>query len=99
MLGSQEGLAHIALSVIDEGDLVLVPSPCYPVFGDGPRIAGARIWSMEQKRENGYVIRLDEIPEEVAQKARLMVVSYPNNPTTALAPDSFYDELVALAKK
>lgn len=99
VLGSQEGLAHIALSVIDEGDLVLVPSPCYPVFGDGPRIAGARIWSMEQKRENGYVIRLDEIPEEVAQKARLMAVSYPNNPTTALAPDSFYEELVAFAKK
>ena len=99
VLGSQEGLAHIALSVIDEGDLVLVPSPCYPVFGDGPRIAGARIWSMEQKRENGYVIRLDEIPEEVAQKARLMVVSYPNNPTTVLAPDSFYEELVAFAKK
>lgn len=99
VLGSQEGLAHIALSVIDEGDLVLVPSPCYPVFGDGPRIAGARIWSMEQKRENDYVIRLDEIPEEVAQKARLMVVSYPNNPTTALAPDSFYEELVAFAKK
>ncbi len=99
VLGSQEGLAHIALLVIDEGDLVLVPSPCYPVFGDGPRIAGARIWSMEQKRENGYVIRLDEIPEEVAQKARLMVVSYPNNPTTALAPDSFYEELVAFAKK
>ncbi len=99
VLGSQEGLAHIALSVIDEGDLVLVPSPCYPVFGDGPRIAGARIWSMEQKRENGYVIRLDEIPEEVAEKARLMVVSYPNNPTTALAPDSFYEELVAFAKK
>ena len=99
VLGSQEGLAHIALSVIDEGDLVLVPSPCYPVFGDGPRIAGARIWSMEQKRENGYVIRLDEIPEEVAQKARLMVVSYPNNPTTAIAPGWFYEKLIAFAKK
>ena len=54
---------------------------------------------MEQRRENGYVIRLDEIPEEVARKARLMVVSYPNNPTTALAPDSFYEELIAFAKK
>lgn len=99
VMGSQEGLAHIALSVIDEGDLVLVPSPCYPVFGDGPRIAGAQIWNMEQKKENGYVIRLDEIPEEIAKKARLMVVSYPNNPTTALAPDSFYEELVAFAEK
>ena len=99
VLGSQEGLSHIALSVIDEGELVLVPSPCYPVFGDGPKIAGAKIWPMEQRRENGYVIRLDEIPEEVARKARLMVVSYPNNPTTALAPDSFYEELNAFAKK
>ena len=99
VLGSQEGLSHIALSVIDEGELVLVPSPCYPVFGDGPKIAGAKIWPMEQRRENGYVIRLDEIPEEVARKARLMVVSYPNNPTTALAPDSFYEELIAFAKK
>lgn len=99
VLGSQEGLSHIALSVIDEGELVLVPSPCYPVFGDGPKIAGAKIWPMEQRRENGYVIRLDEIPEEVARKARLMVVSYPNNPTTALAPDSFYEELTAFAKK
>ena len=99
VLGSQEGLSHIALSVIDEGELVLVPSPCYPVFGDGPKIAGAKIWPMEQRRENGYVIRLDEIPEEVARKARLMVVSYPNNPTTTLAPDSFYEELIAFAKK
>ena len=99
VLGSQEGLSHIALSVIDEGELVLAPSPCYPVFGDGPKIAGAKIWPMEQRRENGYVIRLDEIPEEVARKARLMVVSYPNNPTTALAPDSFYEELIAFAKK
>ena len=99
VLGSQEGLSHIALSVIDEGELVLVPSPCYPVFGDGPKIAGAKIWPMEQRRENGYVIRLDEIPEEVARKARLMVVSYPTNPTTALAPDSFYEELIAFAKK
>lgn len=99
VLGSQEGLSHVALSVIDEGELVLVPSPCYPVFGDGPKIAGAKIWPMEQRRENGYVIRLDEIPEEVARKARLMVVSYPNNPTTALAPDSFYEELIAFAKK
>ena len=99
VLGSQEGLSHIALSVIDEGELVLVPSPCYPVFGDGPKIAGAKIWPMEQRRENGYVIRLDEIPGEVARKARLMVVSYPNNPATALAPDSFYEELIAFAKK
>lgn len=99
LLGSQEGLAHIALSIVDEGDVVLVPDPCYPVFGDGPQIAGARLHYMPQRKENGYIIRLDEIPEDVARKARLMVVSYPNNPTTAMAPDSFYEELIAFARK
>lgn len=58
LLGSQEGLAHIAMSIVDEGDLVLVPDPCYPVFADGPRLAGAELYYMPQKKENGYVIRL-----------------------------------------
>lgn len=99
LLGSQEGLAHIALTVADEGDVVLIPDPCYPVFGDGPLLAGAVLHYMPQKKENDYVIRLDGIPAEVAEKAKLMVVSYPNNPTAAMAPDSFYEELVAFAKK
>lgn len=99
LLGSQEGLAHIALTMVDEGDVVLVPDPCYPVFGDGPRIAGANLYYMPQKKENGYVIQLDDIPADVAGKAKLMVVSYPNNPTTAMAPDSFYEELIAFARK
>lgn len=99
LLGSQEGLAHIALSIADEGDVVLVPDPCYPVFGDGPKIAGAELFYMPQKKEYNYVIQLDQIPEETARRAKLMVVSYPNNPTTAMAPDSFYEELIAFAKK
>lgn len=99
LLGSQEGLAHIAMSVVDEGELVLVPDPCYPVFADGPLLAEAALYYMPQKKENGYVIKLSEIPEDVAQRAKFMVVSYPNNPTTVMAPDSFYEELVAFAKK
>ena len=99
LLGSQEGLAHIAMSIVDEGELVLVPDPCYPVFADGPRLAGAELYYMPQKKENGYVIRLSDIPEEVAQRAKFMVVSYPNNPTAVMAPDSFYEELIAFAKK
>lgn len=99
LLGSQEGLAHIAMSIVDEGDLVLVPDPCYPVFADGPRLAGAELYYMPQKKENGYVIRLSDIPEDVAQRAKFMIVSYPNNPTAVMAPDSFYEELVAFAKK
>lgn len=99
LLGSQEGLAHIALTLADEGDIVLVPDPCYPVFGDGPMIAGANLYYMPQKKENDYVIRLDRIPDRVAEKAKLIIVSYPNNPTAAMAPDSFYEELIAFAKK
>lgn len=99
LLGSQEGLSHIAMTVADEGDVVLVPDPCYPVFADGPLLAGAELFYMPQKRENGYLIQLSQIPEEVARRAKLMVVSYPNNPTAVMAPDSFYEELVAFAKK
>lgn len=99
LLGSQEGLAHIALSVIDPGDVVLVPDPCYPIFADGPRLAGASVYYMPQRAENGYLIDLDEIPPAVAEKAKLMVVSYPNNPTAVLAPDSFYQALIAFAAK
>ncbi|HIQ73320.1 MAG TPA: aminotransferase class I/II-fold pyridoxal phosphate-dependent enzyme [Candidatus Cottocaccamicrobium excrementipullorum] len=99
LLGSQEGLAHIALSIVDEGDIVLVPDPCYPVFGDGPMLAGGKLVYMPQKKENGYLIQLKDIPEETARKAKFMVVSYPNNPTTVMAPDSFYEELIAFAKK
>ena len=99
LLGSQEGLAHIALSIIDEGDIVLVPDPCYPVFADGPLLAGASLFYMPQRKEKDYLIDFSEIPEEIAVKARFMIVSYPNNPTTVMAPDSFYKNLIEFAKK
>ncbi|MDD6032524.1 MAG: aminotransferase class I/II-fold pyridoxal phosphate-dependent enzyme [Oscillospiraceae bacterium] len=98
LLGSQEGLAHIALSIVDEGEIVLVPDPCYPVFGDGPAIAGARLWYMPMLPEKNYLIDFAEIPDEVADAARLMVVSYPNNPTAAVAPDWWYRQLIDFAK-
>lgn len=99
LLGSQEGLAHISLSIVDKGDIVLVPDPCYPVFADGPRLAGAEIYYMAQKKENGYIIDFNDIPENIAKKAKFMVVSYPNNPTTAIAPPEFYKNLIKFAKK
>lgn len=99
LLGSQEGLSHIAMTIADEGDRILVPDPCYPVFADGPSLAGASLYYMPQRKENHYIIDLKEIPEEVAMEAKLMVVSYPNNPTAVMAPDSFYRELIAFAKK
>ena len=99
LLGSQDGLSHIALSILDPGDVMLVPNPCYPIFADGPRIAGAELYYMPLQKENDYVIQLQNIPEEIARKAKFMLVSYPNNPTAAMAPESFYHEVVAFAKK
>lgn len=99
LLGSQDGLSHIALSILDPGDVMLVPDPCYPIFADGSRIAGAELYYMPLQKENDYVIQLQDIPEEIARKAKFMLVSYPNNPTAAMAPESFYHEVVAFAKK
>ena len=99
LYGSQEGLSHIALTLIDDGDLTLVPDPCYPIFADGPKIAGSKIFFMPQLREHDYIIQLDKIPADVAARAKFMVVSYPNNPTTAIAPADFYERLIHFAKR
>lgn len=97
--GSQEGIAHIALPFIRSGGLVLSPDPGYPIFSFGPLMAGAKIGLMPLREEKGYLIDFDEIEPSVADAAKMMVVSYPNNPTTAVADEEFYCRLVAFAKK
>lgn len=97
--GSQEGLAHIALALCDEGDVVLIPAPSYPIFANGPKIAGAEIYEMPMRKEHDYLIQFQDIPEDIARRARMMIVSYPNNPTGAVASDAFYEELIAFAKR
>lgn len=99
LLGSQEGLAHIALTLCDEGSVALVPDPCYPIFAFGPRLAGARLVTMPMRPENGFLIDLRDIADADARAARLMIVSYPNNPTGAVAPISWYRDLAAFAKE
>lgn len=97
--GSQEALSTLFLATCDQGDIVLVPDPYYPIFSDGPKIAGATVEYMPLLEENGYLIDFDAMDPEIAKKAKMMIVSYPNNPTCAIAPDSFYEELIAFAKK
>ena len=97
--GSQEGLSHIALTIIDDGDLTLVPDPCYPIFADGAKLAGSKIFYMPQLRDNDYIIQLEKIPADVAARTKFMIVSYPNNPTTAVAPADFYERLIHFAKR
>ena len=97
--GSQEGLSHIALTLIDDGDLTLVPDPCYPIFADGAKLAGSKIFYMPQLKEHDYIIQLEKIPADIAARAKFMIVSYPNNPTTAVAPADFYERLIHFAKR
>ncbi len=99
LLGSQEGLSHLAMTLINEGDTVLVPNPSYPVFKDGPLIAGARIVEMPLLKENNYLIDFEAINKNDAKLARFMIVSYPNNPTCGIANDEFYLGLIKFAKK
>lgn len=97
--GSQEGIAHVAFGLCNTGDLLLAPDPGYPIFTFGPMMAGAEIGLIPLREENGYLMDLSKIDAAVADKARAIMVSYPNNPTTAVAPFSFYEELVHFAKK
>ncbi len=97
--GSQEGIAHICFPLINEGDIVLVPDPGYQIFSFGPSMAGANIIKMPLLPENDFLIDFDSIPEKTARAAVVMVVSYPSNPTTAVADRDFYKRLVAFAKK
>ena len=98
LLGSQDGLAHICLALINAGDTVLVHNPGYPVFHAGPQLAQAALYPMPQPRSRGYVVDLTAIPTEVAKRAKLMILNYPNNPTTVLAPEGFFQDVVAFAR-
>lgn len=96
--GSQEGLTHIGWALCDPGDVVLVPDPGYPIFEMGPALCGAEIVHYPLKEENGYLPDLDGIEPELADQAKMMVVSYPANPVCVTAPDEFYHQLIAFAK-
>jgi len=98
LLGSKEGLAHVCWAVLDPGDLALVPDPGYPVYAGSSILAGADVHLMPLLAENDFLPDLDAIPEDVARKAKLMFISYPNNPTAAVADLGFFREVVDFAK-
>ncbi len=96
--GSQEGIAHIGLSLCNPDDIVLVPDPGYPIFSIGPSLAMADVRTYELKPENHYLPKLADIDEEICRRTKFMIVSYPLNPVCKIAPDSFYKELIPWAK-
>ncbi|MBQ8188530.1 MAG: aminotransferase class I/II-fold pyridoxal phosphate-dependent enzyme [Lachnospiraceae bacterium] len=97
--GSQEGIAHIGFALCNPDDIVLVPNPGYPVFTFGPSLAGAKIVTYDLIEDKGYLPNLSDIDEETAKAAKCIIVSYPLNPVCKCAPQSFYEELIAWAKK
>ncbi len=96
--GSQEGIAHVCFPFCRPGDLVLAPDPGYPIFSFGPMMAGCELGLYPLRPENDWVLDFADIPDEVADRAKIIIVSYPNNPTGVAAPESFYVELIAWAK-
>ncbi|MBR8829178.1 MAG: aspartate aminotransferase [Gomphosphaeria aponina SAG 52.96 = DSM 107014] len=99
LLGSKEGLTHLALAYINPGDLVLVPSPSYPAHFRGPLIAGGKIYPLMLTAKQDWLIDLTAIPDEIAQRAKILYFNYPSNPTTATAPREFFAEIVAFARR
>ena len=97
--GSQEGIGHIGLLLCDEGDTVLLPSPCYPVFLAGAKLAGAEPWYYPMTKENGFLPRVSDIPEEVAKRAKYMIVSLPSNPMGSVGTPEVYREIIAFARR
>ena len=99
LIGSKEGIAHIPLAFVDPGDIVLVPSPGYPVYRVSTLFAGGTPYFLPLRKENGFLLNVSQIPESIAKKAKLLFINYPNNPTSAVAERSFFEEVVAFARR
>ncbi len=99
LLGSADGLFHIHTCLLDAGDTALVPDPCYPAYIAGVKIAGGVIETVPLLKENGFLPDLEAIDPRLAQKAKMIWVNYPNNPTAAHATGDFYFNLVAWAQE
>jgi LL-diaminopimelate aminotransferase len=98
LLGSKEGIAHISFCYLDKGDINLVPDPGYPVYSIGTLLAGGESYIMPLKKENNFLPVLEDIPTDVASKAKLMFLNYPNNPTGVIADINFFEKVVEFAR-
>ena len=99
LIGSKEGIAHFPLAFVNPGDVVLVPSPSYPVYHISTLFAGGRSYFMPLTEEKDFLPDLEALPADVLDKARVMFINYPNNPTSAVADLGFFERVVRFAKK
>ncbi|HEY9300806.1 MAG TPA: LL-diaminopimelate aminotransferase [Phormidium sp.] len=99
LIGSQEGTAHLPLAVLNPGDFALLLDPGYPSHMGGVYLASGQIYPMPLRAENGFLPVFEEVPQAVLAQAKMMVLSYPHNPTTAIAPLSFFQKAVAFCQQ
>jgi LL-diaminopimelate aminotransferase len=99
LIGSKEGVAHFPLAFVNPGDVVICPDPAYPVYKIGTLFAGGEPYTVPLKEENDFLPDLGSIPQQVVDRAKIIWVNYPNNPTSADATEDFYRELISWAKK
>lgn len=98
LVGSKEGIAHVPEAFVNPGDIVLATDPGYPVYKTSTLFAEGELYNMPLHEENDFLPVFDDIPSDVAKKAKLMFLGYPNNPTGAVAPREFFEEVVDFAR-
>jgi LL-diaminopimelate aminotransferase len=99
LIGSKEGIANMAVAFVDPDDVVLVPDPGYPVYHIGAGFNGGVTYRLPLRRENAFLPDLAAIPAEVAKRAKLLWLNYPNNPTAAIAPRAFFEDAIRFAQR
>lgn len=99
LIGSKEGIGHVSLCFLNPGDIALVPDPGYPVYAAGTLFAGGEVYALPLHEERGFLPVLDQIPEEIARRAKVLWINYPNNPTGATATAAFFERVVDFARR
>lgn len=99
LIGSKEGIAHLPFCYLNPEDVALVPDPGYPVYGIGTLLAGGKPYFLPLRKENGFLPDLTLVPSEIAQRAKLLFLNYPHNPTGAVAGKEFFAEVVRFAQE
>jgi LL-diaminopimelate aminotransferase len=94
LIGSKEGLANLMRAYLDPGDVLLLPTPCYPAYFGAARLCGAEIVELPLRPEHGFVLQWDDIPAEAAARGRMLILNYPNNPTGGVCDLAFFNEAV-----
>jgi len=94
LIGSKEGLANLMRAYLNPGDTIIIPSPCYPAYFGAARLCEANIHELELRQDEGFVPDLERIPAQITDRARMLILNYPNNPTGGVCSSEFYEEAV-----